>query len=205
MTRAAAVTFTVILGFVLVGLLGVVFLLMFPYGQFVAPLSTATFTPTAIPTATPTIQTFLPTASADTPTPADPTATSTRVPTVTPAPTKTPTQPVAFPTRVPPRPTATPVSAAPPEPGTPAPTPTLLPQRSVEVDFKADPSTITRGKCTDLVWQVNGPVIVQLEGETVPQSGIREVCPSTTRDYTLTVQVEGSVELIPFQVRVNVS
>ncbi|GAB4425801.1 MAG: hypothetical protein Kow0031_05490 [Anaerolineae bacterium] len=205
MTRTAAATFTVVLGFVLVGLMGVVFLLLFPYEQLIAPASTPTLAPTPLPTATPTIQSFLPTARPDTPTPAAPPATNTRVPTVTPAPTKTPAPPFSFPTRVPPRPTSTPEIATAPAPGTAVPTATLPPQRAVEVQFSADPSTIKRGKCTDLVWQVSGPVTVQLEGEAVPPSGRREVCPSSTRDYTLTVQVVDSAELFPYQVRVNVS
>lgn len=205
MTRTAAFTFTVVLGFVVLGLLGVVFLLTFPYEQIIEPPPTATFTPTASPTATSTIETFLPTASLVTPTLADPTATSTRVPTVTPGPTKTPTEPIAFPTRVPPRPTATPEIAPLPGPGTPAPTETLLPQREVDVQFKADPATLDGERCTDLVWQVSGPVTVQLEGETVLPSGTRQVCPGRTRDYTLTVQVAGSAEVVPYQVRVNVN
>lgn len=205
MTRAAAFTFAIILGFLVVGLLGVMFLLLFPYDQFIAPPPTVTFTPTAIPVSTATVESFLPTARLETPTSSDPTATSTRVPTVTPGPTRTPTEPVAFPTRVPPRPTATPELAAPAEPGTPVPTATLPPQREVVVQFKADPATLDGERCTKLVWQVTGPVTVQLEGETVPPSGTRQVCPGHTTDYTLTVQEAGSTELIPYQVRVNVN
>lgn len=205
MTRTVAFTFAILLGFLVVGLFGVMFLLLFPYDQFFAPPATAIFTPTAIPTATPTIETFLPTASLVTPTSADPTAISTHVPTMTPGPTKTPTAPIAFPTRVPPRPTATPEVAAPPGPGTPVPTETLPPLRAVNVQFKADPATLDKQRCTDLVWQVSGQVTVELEGEAVPSSGTREVCPGRTTDYILTVQIAGSAEVVPYQVRVNVN
>jgi hypothetical protein len=85
------------------------------------------------------------------------------------------------------------------------PTETLPPLRAVNVQFKADPATLDGERCTDLVWQVSGQVTVALEGETVPPSGRRQVCPSRTTDYTLTVQTAGSAELIPYQVRVNVN
>ena len=204
MTRTTAITFTVVLGFLLIGLLGVLFLLLFPYDRLFTPPSTPANTPTVIPTATPTLETFLPTASLVTPTPAEPTPTSTRVPTFTPGPTKTPTEEIVFPTPIP-RPTSTPEAVQPPEQGTTAPTSTLPPQRGVDVEFTADSPVLVRGDCTDLIWQVNGPVTVQFEDETVPLSGTREVCPSRTTDYTLTVQVAGSAEVIPFQVRINVT
>ena len=205
MTRSAAFTFAVILGFLLVGLFGVMFFLLFPYETLLGPSATATFTSTPMPTATATIKTFLPTAGLVTPTPAEPTVTNTQVPTLTPGPTKTPTQEIIFPTPVPPRPTMTPTQAPPPSPGTVIPTATLPPSRSVNVSFEAESPFIERGECTNLIWQVAGPIEVKLNGQSVPFSSSREVCPERTTDYTLTVQVEGSAEIIPFQVRVNVT
>ena len=109
------------------------------------PLSTLTYTPTSIPTNTPT-PTSTPTSTpTDTPTPTStPTSTPTDTPTPTSTPTSTPTDtptPTSTPTSTPtntPAPTSTPTT-------TPVPTPTPLPP-----DF-----TVSIEKCNiEVIWGV---------------------------------------------------
>ena len=140
-----------------------------------------------------------------------PTPTNTRVPTPTPAPTRTPTPTVVFTLpAIRPAATATPTFAAPPTtaPGPTAtllvlPTPTPIP-RQLRVIFEADEPTITRGECTDLVWQVSGAAAVELEGKTVPPSGTEEVCPRHDTSYRLTIHLPESTRVEYREVTVKV-
>jgi hypothetical protein len=72
------------------------------------------------------------------------------------------------------------------------PTATLLPGRQYSITFEVDRTPIKSGDCTDLIWQIEGSVLVQLDGETIAASGVRKVCPTRDTTYTLTTQLVGS-------------
>ena len=196
MTRKQALIIGVLIGFVILACAGMLVVLQLPYDRLVPPTATVTPLPPTI-TPSPTRQSFLPTASLETPTPAEPTATNTRVPTSTPQPPRTPTPPVEIklPTR---KPTATTI---------PSPTPIPLPTNTVtlftptvvplqyDIYFKADDTTITRGNCTDLEWRVVGATVIRLDGQNVSPSGQKEVCPTRNTSYELTVELPGSALL----------
>lgn len=191
MTRAQALSVSVIVGFLILGLISVVILLIFPYDQFLAPLPTATYTATPSPTLTP--RRFLPTPGAETPTPGEPTPTNTRLPTATPVVpnTATPTVLIELPTPYV-RPTATPIPAVVPPTATFTPTPTRVPGRNYTVLFQAESTSISNGDCTTLEWRVDGPVTIWLDDRPVGRVGEQEICPERTTDYILEIQVEGS-------------
>jgi len=54
-----------------------------------------------------------------------------------------------------------------------------------EVRFRADPPAITPPCCATLTWEVSGAEEATLDGEAVPRQGSREICPESTRRYTL--------------------
>jgi hypothetical protein len=81
------------------------------------------------------------------------------------------------PTATPAPPTSTPIS----------PTPTV-PPRFFKVSFEAEDTTITKGKCTDLKWEVVGAVAITLDNKSVEASGKKEVCPDKDTTYRLEVQ-----------------
>lgn len=97
-------------------------------------------------------------------------------PTPTPQPTSTPTPR--------PQPTSTPTPTRAPSP-TPTFTPTPMPP--VQVNFWADRTTIVRGECTVLHWDVEYATAVYLNGEGVVGHGSRQVCPQNTTTFTLHV------------------
>jgi hypothetical protein len=80
-------------------------------------------------------------------------------------------------------PQASPTVPSPPEPGPPGPV------GEVTIDFTADRTNLLRGECAVLMWTVEGGEAVHLNGEPVPPSGEREVCPEATSSYTLAVYV----------------
>lgn len=115
-----------------------------------------------------------------------PTSTPTQIPSPTPRPT-----PTFTPTRVPsptPRPTPTFTPMRIPSP-TPTFTPTPLPP--VQVNFWADRTTIVRGECTTLHWDVEYATAVYLNGEGVVGHASRNVCPQSTTTFTLRVVAPG--------------
>ena len=94
--------------------------------------------------------------------------------TSTPLPTDTPIPPTATP--IPP--TDTPVSTETARPTTvPAP----------EVWFRLDQNPIAAGSCTGLRWDTANIQEVRLDGQEVTAAGSREVCPTTSTSYELTV------------------
>lgn len=205
MTRKQALIIGVLIGFVLLACAGMLVVLQLPYDRLIPPSATPTPLPPTI-TPTPTRQSFLPTASLETPIPAEPTATNTRVPTSTPRPPRTPTPPVEIklPTRQPTAttvPSPTPVTL-PPNTATPIP-PTPIPLQ-YDIYFEADESTITRGDCTDLEWRVVGAATIRLDGQSVSPSGQKEVCPSRDTSYELTVELPGSAQLQTSTVKITV-
>lgn len=196
MTRSQGIIIGVLIGFVMLAFMGVIVALWVPYERLFPPTPTPTSPPPTI-TSTPTFPTFLPTASQETPPPAEPTATNTRVPTATPSPPRSPTPTVEI--RLPtPRPTATPIpSPTPIPPPTNTATvvsPTPVP-RQYDIYFEADETTITEGDCTDLEWRVTGATAVWLNGRSVPPSQVREVCPRDDVTYELTIELPGSARL----------
>jgi hypothetical protein len=63
------------------------------------------------------------------------------------------------------------------------------PGPEVEISFTADRTDLTSGECATLMWTVQGGEAVLLQGEPVPASGDREVCPEQTTSYTLAAYV----------------
>lgn len=201
MNRSQATIISLLAGLVILAFIGLGFVLLFPVEQIwiSPPTPTAPSSPTA--TVTPTFPSFLPTPDLSSPTPAEPTATNTRVPTATPAPTETPVPTVNI---VLPRPTikptvtpTRPVSIRPvlsPTPGNVEPTPTIGPLR-YSISFEAEDTTLDKGDCTDLVWRVDGPVQVALEGESVALTGRKKVCPEKNTSYELTTQIVGNPQI----------
>lgn len=146
-----------------------------------ARLRDATFTATATATATGTRR------ATDTPTltatgtrrPTD-TPTATRQATFTPTPTPSVTRKPTF--------TPTPTASATRKPTvTPTPTRTATPWPAAQINFRADQTTIERGKCTMLRWDVEYATAVLLNGEGVTGHSTRQVCPPNTTTYTLHV------------------
>ena len=196
MTRSQAITIGVLAGFVLVVFMAMIVLVFVnPMAQILPPTSTPIL-PSPTPAPTPTLPNFMPTAGPTPPT-TEPTPTNTRVPTVTPLPTKEPSPTVIFllPTR---KPTATPIVPTPtpvPATDTPiAPTPTFPPRR-YKVSFEAEETTITKGQCTDLKWEVIGAIAITLDGKDVEPEDEKEVCPDKDTEYKLTVQFPDQARL----------
>jgi len=63
------------------------------------------------------------------------------------------------------------------------PTPRPIPHIALTVDA----AEVDRGACTMLRWSVSNAVLVALDGQDVPDSGTREVCPAESATYTLVV------------------
>ncbi len=205
MTRSQALTIGILAGFVLLVFMAMVVLLFInPVTQLVPPTPTPVPPPpTANPT--PTLPNFMPTPG-PTPTPAEPTPTNTRVPTVTPQPTKEPSPTVvfSFPTRAPSptptMPTLTPVPAT----ETPIPPTPTYPPRRYKVSFEAEDTTITKGDCTNLKWEVVGAIAVSLDGRSVEPEDKKEVCPNKDTEYKLTVQFPDQARLENKTVKITV-
>jgi hypothetical protein len=111
---------------------------------------------------------------------------------------------INLPTR---RPTETPIPA-PTSTAIPSPTFTVVPPspvpRQYSISFEADDATITKGKCTDLKWQVTGASAVQLNGQEVSPSGEKEVCPRNDTEYRLSIQFPDRAEIEQRTVRIKV-
>ncbi len=196
--RTQALTIAVVIGFLVLGVVGVVVLAFFPYDTVFAPTPTVTSTPTV--TLTPTFQSFLPTARSITPTQEPPTPANTRLPTLTPSPTGTTT-----PTRAPFTPTLIIATY------TPTISPTITPlrpptrtSREYSFSFEADDTTLERGRCTVLRWQSSGPITLQLDNQPVAASGEERVCPRNTTTYTMKFKVAGSAEVQSQDIKVEV-
>ncbi|GIK40523.1 MAG: hypothetical protein BroJett011_43560 [Chloroflexota bacterium] len=205
MTRSQALTLGILAGFVVLVFAAIIVLLFInPLTQLAPPTATP-IPPTPVPTATPTLPNFMPTPG-PTPTPPEPTATNTRVPTSTPSPPKEPTATVVFsfptytPTFTPIPPPATPV----PPTDTPIPATPTYPPRRYKVSFEAGETTITKGECTDLKWDVVGAVAVTLDGRNVEPEGEKEVCPDKDTEYKLTVQFPDQARLENETIEINV-
>ena len=139
-------------------------------------------TDTPVPTDTPTPPTDEP-VHPDTPIP----PTDTPTPTYTPRPpTNTPT-----PTYTPRSPTNTPTSTYTPRPPTRTPTPTYTTRPPVQVDFRADDTSLVQGECTTLHWDVEYATAVFLNGGGVIGHGSQQVCPANTTTYDLHVEAPG--------------
>ncbi len=203
MNRSQAIVVAILAGMVLLVFSIVMLFLFFPLNRLFqsdTPPLTPTQPAAGLPTPTPTFPNFLPTSAPLTPTSSGPTATNTRVLSAESPTPRPPTATVSFklPTRVV-RPTATPtptpeVTVAPPPPTLP-PTQVIgpTPPRVYNISFKADETTLERGDCTDLKWEVTGADMVWLNEKQVSPSGEKEVCPREDKKYELKIQVPGSV------------
>ncbi len=58
------------------------------------------------------------------------------------------------------------------------------------LDFRADRTTIVRGDCTTLRWDVEYVQALYLDGSQINAHGSRQVCPSSTTTYNLQVVAE---------------
>ena len=66
------------------------------------------------------------------------------------------------------------------------------------INFWVDNANIDRGQCTTLRWDVQGVREVYLNDEGVPGVSAREVCPDSSRTYTLrVVRQDGSQDYAP--------
>lgn len=85
-----------------------------------------------------------------------------------------------------PTPTATiPFTSTPTATLLPTKAPTATPWPPVLVDFWADRTTLVKGECTKLHWQVQYAANVLLNNKKVAASGELKVCPSETSGYDL--------------------
>ncbi len=123
-------------------------------------------------TATATSTPLLPTTTRLPLTPTPPTIVITP-PTSSATPTRTRTVVIASPTPGVTPPTRTPTTFVPPSPA--------------QVNFRADQTTITRGECTTLRWDVENATGVYLDGGGVPGHSSQQVCPASTTTYRLHV------------------
>lgn len=71
------------------------------------------------------------------------------------------------------------------------------------VNFWADSTSITRGQCTTVRWQVDNVEAVYFNGEGTGGYGSRQVCPTTSTNYNLAVVKDG--QTTNYSVVVNVS
>ncbi len=103
--------------------------------------------------------------------------------------------PTRTPTRSPtPRPTDTLTTTRTPT-ATLTATPTLTPTPAAQISFRVDDDRINQGECTTLRWDVEFIREVYLDGQGVVGHSHRDVCPSTTTNYTLRiVHRDGSSE-----------
>lgn len=188
MSRSAALTFGIIMGFVVLGLVAVGVLIVFPYEEAFGPTPTATATLTV--TSTPTFPLLLPTASNITPTMEPPTPVNTRLPTLTPRPTKTaiPTRAFAGPTIA--VPTSTPTELP---TNTPEPVPSSAP-RFYTLTFEVEETVIDRGECTTLKWEAVGPIALWFNGDSAENSMRMRICPRVDTTYTLEFQAAGGTQ-----------
>jgi hypothetical protein len=206
MTRSQALAIGILIGLIVLVCIGLLVVVVWPYQHALPPPATAAL-PLA-PILTPTLPNFLPTANIDTPLPPEPTVTNTRLPTATPTLPQPPTATIVpkLPTLYH-RPTSTPkpVTAAPVLVATPSPTLTPVPaSRQYAISFEAQESTLIKGKCTDLRWQVAGAAKVTLNGETVAATGKQKVCPQQETSYQLIVYLPGDTQFIRRSVTITV-
>jgi hypothetical protein len=109
-------------------------------------------------------------------------------------PTLTPTQ------EIPITPTVTPTAIPTEEPiatptHTPTSTPTATPWPPAQVNFQADRTSLVRGECTTLRWDVEYATAVYLDGGGVVGHGTQEICPADTTIYNLRVEApSGNVD-----------
>lgn len=128
-----------------------------------------------------------------------------------PPPPPTPVRPTFTPTKGGIGPTLQPTSTTLPFPSdtpvTDGPNPDLefsaLGLLSTDPNFRADSTTLSRGQCTTLRWEVSSADSVFLDGEAVEFTGTQDVCPSETTRYILLV-VYPDGQQTPYFVSVSV-
>jgi len=81
------------------------------------------------------------------------------------------------------------------------PSPTAPPGREEgEIFFFVEPELIPAGGCAVLRWEVHPPADALLNGEGVPPTGEREVCPEETVEYELLVPEREQARTVTLQV-----
>jgi hypothetical protein len=65
--------------------------------------------------------------------------------------------------------------------------PTDTPWPQAQIDFRADRTSLEKGQCTTLRWDVEYASAIYLNGGGVVGHGTEEVCPDSTKTYTLRV------------------
>jgi hypothetical protein len=89
-------------------------------------------------------------------------------------------------------------------PRTPTPTATVTPGAAAEINFSVSDDDIAAGECVVLRWDVKNIQAVYLNGSGVVGKGEREVCPSSTTEYTLrVVKLDGTEDSRTVTVRVR--
>lgn len=66
-------------------------------------------------------------------------------------------------------------------------TPTAGPTASADIVFRADRTSISAGECANLRWDVDNVTAVYLDGQGVGGHESRQVCPTATQTFNLTV------------------
>lgn len=86
---------------------------------------------------------------------------------------------------------------------TPVPTPTFTPLPAATVNFRADKTTLNKGECTILRWDVDNATAVFLDGQGVNGHATTKVCPTKPTIYTL--HVEGAAGSVDRTVSINIA
>ncbi|MBI9051090.1 MAG: hypothetical protein JEZ00_16835 [Anaerolineaceae bacterium] len=61
--------------------------------------------------------------------------------------------------------------------------------------FLADQTVLSQGDCTELTWTVSAGYAIEMDGESLPEHGQMQICPTSTTIYTLkAIRNEGSFE-----------
>jgi ferric-dicitrate binding protein FerR (iron transport regulator) len=79
------------------------------------------------------------------------------------------------------------VPAAEPDPNAAVPVSAMdaAPVAAPVVKFTIDAAKLAPGGCTTLRWNATGVLFVSLEGQDVPDSGVKQICPEKSYTYTL--------------------
>lgn len=79
------------------------------------------------------------------------------------------------------------VPAAEPDPNAAVPVSAMdaAPVAAPVVKFTIDAAKLQPGGCTTLRWNATGVLFVSLEGQDVPDSGVKQICPEKSYTYTL--------------------
>jgi hypothetical protein len=100
-----------------------------------------------------------------------------------------------------------PVTAPPPIPTLVSATPTFTLQptsASADPNLRADQSSIRSGECTTIRWDANNTQRIFFEGQPAANSGSQEVCPTSSKTYTLLITYTDGRQ-VSYAVRIEVT